>query len=233
MSDMQREVIALYPAAYAQRAAALLHREIVEAIGRRGDCRLVLAGGRTPAAVYRALAARGDVDWSRVQLYFGDERCGGTTHTERNFWMVMESLIKPAAVPGANVHRMRGEAPPAEALQEYETTLQRLSEPKFDLVLLGMGADGHTASLFPDDARALSAVSWTTSAIAPPTFAVEQRLTLTMRALCSTHTVCVMCAGDEKAPVRDAILAGDASAQRLPAARVHGLDRTLWLIEAE
>ncbi len=132
-------------------AVALIEEAANEAISERGEFRLALSGGGTPKPVYAALAAR-PIDWGKVLITFGDERCVPPDDAESNFRMASEVLLDHVAIPQANVLRMAGEMDPAAAAAAYESELRRRSPEgifRHDLVLLGMGPDGHTASLFP------------------------------------------------------------------------------------
>jgi 6-phosphogluconolactonase len=231
MSDAVREVLPLEPAEFAAWTARVLEDAIHGAVQARGVCRLVLAGGRTPAAVYRDLAVRDGIPWAQVEVFIGDERCVPPEHIDSNFRMIAESLLHLVPIPSAQIHRLRGEAGATVAAAEYDALLTALPEPKFDVVLTGVGADGHTASLFPGDARVTTEQHWAMPSIAPPDFAIAERVGLSLRALCSARTVCVLCTGAEKAAVRQKILEGDPAAQLLPAALVHGMDRTLWIVD--
>jgi 6-phosphogluconolactonase len=231
MSGAPREVLTLAPAEFAAWTARVIDESIHAAVAARGVCRLVLAGGRTPAAVYRVLATHADVPWEKVHVYIGDERCVPPTHADSNYRMIDETLLAAVPLPVANVHRLRGELGAAVAAAEYEALLSPLPQPKFDLVLTGVGADGHTASIFPGDPRVSTEQGWVMTAVAPPAFAVAERVGLSLRALCSTRVLCVLCTGADKHAIRTAILSGDGTAQQLPAALVTGLDRTLWIVD--
>jgi 6-phosphogluconolactonase len=231
MSDVLREVVILGADDIAMWTARLIEEAIDTAVKARGVCRLVLAGGRTPAQVYRALAQLADIQWAQVEVFNGDERCVPPTHADSNYRMIAETLLSAVPIPPDQVHRLRGEIGSTAAADEYQALLDPLPEPKFDFALNGVGADGHTASLFPGDARISTAREWALAAVSPPQFAVSERVGLSMRALCSTRVACVICTGAEKHAVRAAILSGDASAQSLPAALVHGTERTIWIVD--
>ena len=126
-----------------------------DAIAARGRFDVALAGGSTPKAAYALLATseyRERVDWSRVRFYFSDERCVGPDDPESNYGMARAALLAPLGIAEANVNRMRGENEPERAAADYAAVLRELAgngSPVLDLVMLGMGPDGHTASLFP------------------------------------------------------------------------------------
>lgn len=141
----------------AELAAALADTFVAEAssaIAERGAFFVALAGGTTPKNAYELLAQaprRDRVDWRHVFVYFGDERCVSPERAESNYRMAREAFLDGVALPAGHVHRMRGEDDPLAAARDYATLLiQTMGDlPRFDLLMLGMGADGHTASLFP------------------------------------------------------------------------------------
>jgi 6-phosphogluconolactonase len=233
MSGIARDVLPLEPSEFAAWTARVIEDAIHTAVQARGVCRLVLAGGRTPEQVYRVLAQHSDVPWASVEVFIGDERCVPPTHADSNYRMIEASLLSAVPIPAAQIHRLRGDVGAAAAVAEYQALLEPLHEPKFDFVLTGVGADGHTASLFPGDPNVIAERAWAMASVAPPAFAVAERVGLSLRALNSTHVMCVLCTGPEKRAVRSAILSGDADAQLLPAARVHGMDRTLWIVDPD
>jgi 6-phosphogluconolactonase len=117
------------------------------AMAARGVFRIVLAGGNTPRAIYQMLR-KAITDWSRWQVYFGDERCLPVGDPQRNSRMARDTLLDQVPIPRANIHTIPAEAGPIEGAEQYAQTLRAVGD--FDLVLLGLGEDGHTASLFPD-----------------------------------------------------------------------------------
>jgi len=231
MSAVTRTVLAFSRESYADEVARLLAGVIRESVESRGVCRVVLVGGRTPAAVYRALALQPSVPWAQVEAYIGDERCVPPTHADSNWRMIEETLLSAVPIPAAHLHRMRGEAGSDDAAHEYDALVAPLPEPKFDLVISGVGADGHTASLFPGDLRLMGELLWARTATAPAPFAVPDRVTLTLRALNSTLVMAVLCTGAEKFAVRQAIVTQQSDALELPAAMLRGRDQTLWLVD--
>jgi 6-phosphogluconolactonase len=136
----------------AEAAAGAAADRIIEAIERarseRGAAHIALAGGNTPRPAYERVAAQ-LTDWRNVHLWFGDERCVPPDDPDSNYRMVRESLIEPAGIPADQVHRIEGEKDPAEAARAYAESLPE----RLDLAFLGLGEDGHTASLFPGDPR--------------------------------------------------------------------------------
>ncbi len=205
----------------ADRVAAEAARRIVtqaqQAIAARGRFRIVLAGGSTPGRCYRRLAAR-DCDWARWDVYFGDERCLPADHPDRNSVMVQRSLLRQAAIPDEQVHVIPAERGPEAAARAYEP-LVRAALP-FDLVLAGVGEDGHTASLFPGhDWPAGRLVVPVHDAPKPP----PDRVSLSLAALDDCRHMLVLATGEGK---RDALRRWRDGAD-LPVARLaarHGVE---------
>lgn len=154
VGEQQRHCFETPAVLYAALAEALL-AEARNALAARGSFHLVLAGGNTPRPLYEKLAAapfRDALDWSRIHLWFGDERCVPPDSPRSNYRMVEQVLLRHVPLPAENIHRMHGEAPPPVAADDYQRALleQFGTRPAaLDLVLLGVGDDGHTASLFP------------------------------------------------------------------------------------
>lgn len=188
--------------------------------------RLSLCGGSTPKSIYAALAERSDIDWDRVLLTFGDERCVPPDHADSNYRMVKESLLDPGQVPASSAMRMAGEMEPEEAAARYDGQLKKLAqlagEERFvhDLVLLGMGDDGHTASLFPET-KALDESERNAVANFVPKFDTW-RLTLTYPVINAAKEVAFLVNGEKKRPVVDEVLAGGSPhpAEQVKAASV-------------
>ena len=180
------------------------------AIGARGVFRIVLAGGNTPRAIYQALA-KAITDWSKWQVYFGDERCLPVNDPQRNSRMARDALLDQVPIPRANIHTMPAEAGPIEGAAQYAQTLRAVGE--FDLVLLGLGEDGHTASLFPDH-------DWGTSSDAHDALAIfdapkppPERISLSAARLSRARCVLFLVDGEAK---REAITRW-RNGERIPA----------------
>jgi 6-phosphogluconolactonase len=138
----------------ARALASLIVTSAVTAVAERGAFNIALSGGTTPKAAYELLAGnvlRAAVSWEKVSVYFGDERCVPPDDERSNYRMASRAFLDAVPIPRGNIHRVRGEIDPGLAANEYASTLRANfgSTPQFDLVLLGLGEDGHTASLFP------------------------------------------------------------------------------------
>jgi 6-phosphogluconolactonase len=211
-------VVAADPHALAQAAAAHVRAAAAAAFSRRGRFRLALAGGSTPRALYGVLAADpGGIDWARTDIFFGDERAVPPDDPESNYRLARESLIDPARIPEENVRRMRGEDPDLDgAARAYEVALTAGAAPPWlDLALLGMGPDGHTASLFPG-AAALDEQRRACIAVEGPK-PPPRRLTLTLPVLAAAGEILFLIAGGEKAAALRDVVAGPDRGQALPA----------------
>jgi 6-phosphogluconolactonase len=222
----------------AAAAAAEFVRAATAAIAARGRFTVALAGGSTPRALYALLADpraphRAQVAWEQVHVFFGDERQVDPEHPDSNCRMATGTLLGHVPIPPEQVHRIRGENPDADrAAEEYEEILAtefRLGtgdRPRFDLVLLGMGADGHTASIFPGSAAARVTDRLAVGVHMPPPG--HDRVTLTLPVFVAAATVVFMVTGQDKAPALGRVAAG----HDLPAGRVRPADGALlWLVD--
>ncbi len=227
--------------ALARRAAELFAALASEAAARSGRFTVALAGGSTPRRLYELLAEEGGtLPWRRVHIFWGDERLVPPDDPESNYRMARESLLDRITIPEENVHRVPvgRSADAGRASEEYEGTLRAFFEaepgrvPRLDLVLLGMGADGHTASLFPRSA-ALHERSRLIAAVPahPPRTA---RVTMTVPFLRSASHVVFLVSGRGKAEVLRKVLEGDRDPERLPAQLIEPDDGDLvWLVDEE
>ena len=222
-----------HAAALAWAAASCFVSLAVEAQAARGRFVVALAGGSTPEAAYELLAGEaffGGVDWSRVQVLFGDERAVPPDHVDSNYRMARETLLARVPIPGENVHRIQGEREPAEAARRYQIELETVlgENGRFDLIFLGMGSDGHTASLFPGTPALEERERLV---VANPVRALERtRITLTLPAINAARQVVFLVSGASKAAALAAVLAGEP----LPAARVLPEDgQVTWLVDRD
>jgi 6-phosphogluconolactonase len=211
-------IIAADLAALVETTAARIRDVAAGAIAARGRFRVALAGGSTPRALYPALAD--GIDWTRAEVFFGDERAVPPDDAQSNYRMARETLLDRAAVPPTSVHRWRAEAADLDAAaRDYESALSAVAGPPWlDLALLGLGPDGHTASLFPGTA-ALAERSRLAVAVDVPAVG-GRRLTLTYPALLGARAVFFLVAGGGKAGALADVM---RPASTLPAARIiHG-----------
>ena len=191
------------PAALVLAAAEQFIQTADTAIKARGVCYIALAGGSTPKGLYQKLATEQysqRLDWSRIHLFFGDERCVMPDHADSNFRMASEAMMNHIDIPITNIHRMPTELSPERVAISYEEEIKAvLNHQPFDLVLLGLGPDGHIASLFPDTA-ALSVTETLTTALYVEKFD-SWRVTMTYPVLNSARQVIVFIAGEAKAEI--------------------------------
>ena len=226
------------PDGVARAAAARVAELARESVGARGVFSLALSGGTTPRRVYELLAGdefRDALDWPNVHVFFGDERAVPADHADSNFRMANEALLSRVPVPARNVHRIEGLGDAAANASDYESEMRGLfgdeaEWPRLDLVLLGMGDDGHTASLFPETAaleerRAWVAANW-----------VEKlgawRVTLTAPAVNAARHVLFLVNGAGKAERLREVLRGEHDPSRLPSQLIRPHEGTLeWFVD--
>jgi 6-phosphogluconolactonase len=212
-----------------------------QAVAARGRCTVVLAGGSTPQRLYRLLASepfRRRVRWDSIEFFWSDERAVPPDHEDSNFGMASSLLLEPLEVLAAHIHRIHAERDNLKAAASaYEEEIARVFDvpaggppPAFDLVLLGMGADGHTASLFPG-AETLGETSRWVVSYHTGTGAAD-RVTMTPRILNAAHNVIVMVAGPEKAETLALVLEGVSDPRRWPAQTIQPTSGVLlWFVD--
>lgn len=217
-----------------QEAAARHATEVLQATTSGQDIRIALSGGSTPKRFHVLLAESEGIDWSRVHVYWGDERTVPPDDAESNYRMARETLLDRVAIPPEQIHRMRGEIDPTEAADEYEQTLRETfgveppDVPRFDLNILGAGADGHTASLFPGTAALEERERWVVANHVPQQD--SWRLTLTYPVLNAARLTLVLVSGSGKA---DAIrrIFDPNEPDKPPAAFVQPDGQIIWLLD--
>ncbi len=221
------------PEAVTERALEVLLTTVQEAVQKQGRCSVALCGGSTPKALYAQLALRRDMPWEQVHFFFGDDRYVPHDHANSNYRMAQEVLFSKAPIPPANIHPMPTGKTAEEDAQSYAATLAeyfRPEPPRFDLILLGMGNDGHTASLFPGD-QSLEATGLVT--VAHPRLSEEAiatapvRLTFTFSTLNQAHKVLFLITGKAKKEILAQVLQGEGG---FPAGRVKPLNASGELI---
>jgi 6-phosphogluconolactonase len=224
------------PATLADIAARQIVERAQAAIDARGAFSVALSGGSTPRDLHRRLASPplvDQVDWARVHVFFGDERCVPPDDPQSNYRMADETLLSRVPIPPAQVHRMRGELPPDEAAAEYERQLKAFFEddpPCLDVILLGMGDNGHTASLFPGLSAVHEQRRWV---VAEYVAEVGMwRITLTPVVLNFGREVVFLVAGDGKASMLQQVLEGPYAPDERPSQIVRpSPGEVIWLVD--
>lgn len=209
-----------------------------QAAQERGRFTVALSGGSTPRGLYTLLATpeyRERIPWPRVHLFWGDERCVPPDHPDNNYRMVQESLLSKISIPERNVHRMAGEKEPQLAAAEYEAELKNFFQlcdgglPRFDLIFLGLGEEGHTASLFPGS-EALEDTEHLVAAVYVEKLQ-SHRLTLTLPVLNQAAWIMFLVAGASKSAILKEVLDADPVSSSLPAAKVQPVSGQLtWMV---
>jgi 6-phosphogluconolactonase len=221
------------PQALARRVAAWMTEA---AIASSGPFRVALSGGSTPKMLYEVLASddfRTRFPWERVLWYWGDERFVPQDHPDSNYRMTREAMLAQAPVPPANVYPVPVDGTPDECALRYERILQEAygapvlnpSKPLFDINLLGLGPDGHTASLLPGEPVLDERKRWV---VAVPHGRPEVRITMTYPVLESSRRVAFVVTGEEKAAIVGAIRAGES---QVPAARIKPVGELIWFLD--
>ena len=227
---MAREV--LRTKTFASDAANFILTMARKSLNERDQFRIALSGGNTPRSVYAEMAKR-DLPWEKFLFTFGDERCVPPENDESNFRMASEALFRPASVPDSSILRMRGEIEPALSAKEYEAQLDMLATKRgekiyeHDLILLGLGDDGHTASLFPGT----GALSETERRVVANYVSKlnSWRLTFTFPLIFAARAVCFLIGANKDPKLIERIFSGDPA---LPAARVDQNAKSVtWIIE--
>jgi 6-phosphogluconolactonase len=222
-----------------EAAAEEVIRAAGEAIAERGRFTIALSGGSTPKSLYTLIAgtAAASLAWDRMYFFWGDERPVPPDHPDSNYRMAKETLLSKVPVPQANIFRIPAENPdPSAAAEEYEKTLRKFFAlapeefPRFDMILLGMGPDGHTASLFPETA-ALAETSRLVVANRVEKLNTS-RITLTLPVLNAARAVLFLVSGTDKASVLHEVLEGDAPGAKYPSRLVQPTDGNLmWFVD--
>jgi 6-phosphogluconolactonase len=207
-------------------AAAAVADAARDAVAQRGVITLVLAGGDTPRRLYERLASERVIDWSRAELFWGDERPVPPDHPDSNFGMARAALLDPLGIDPRRIHRIEAERGDlAGAARDYEQELAKVAggtldgpAPQLDLVLLGVGADGHTASLFPRTAALSESIRWVVANDVPERG--TRRITITFPLIERARSVLVLVSGEPKAAALAEVLEGAWDPDRLPAQRL-------------
>jgi 6-phosphogluconolactonase len=224
--------------ALSEAAAVLVIEACAQAVTQRGRALVALCGGTTPARLYDLLAHTPyteQVDWPSLHVFWGDERCVPPEDIDSNYRQAKDALLSLVPVPSQNIHRVQSEMEPAEAAAAYALTLKLFASPpldwpRFDLVLLGMGEDGHTASLFPGSPVEMPGA--TAAVTADYQGRPARRVTLTPQVFNSARSVLFLAAGESKSQTLASVLNGDYRPALLPAQRVRPSDgQLIWLVD--
>lgn len=220
----------------AEEAASRMARHIRDALKARGRAAIALSGGTSPLGAYRVLAKQ-ELDWSKIEVFWVDERCVPSSHERSNYRAAKDALLDPAGVPPPQVHRIRGEAAdPQIAAADYDAELRETVPsklgglPALDLVVLGVGDDGHTASLFPGEKT--HNITDRLVAAVPARPGREARLTLTVPVLENARATVVIAVGANKNPALERVWAANGEVDETPARVVRGFRGSItWVID--
>jgi len=224
--------------ALAKAAAEKFIQLADQSIRNRGRFLTALSGGSTPKTLYRVLAMsenQSRLDWSGIHLFFGDERHVPHTHPDSNYRMVREALLNQIDIPTGNIHRVSTEMDVQKAALSYEAVMREFFEgewPQFDLVFLGMGEDGHTASLFPHSAGLNEEAQWFIANFAPKRDA--WRLTLTKHAINAARNIIILVSGRSKAGMLEKVLLGPKEPTKTPIQLISPRDgQMIWMLDSD
>lgn len=231
-SEMMPEIVVLPdPTALAREAADRFVTLARSAIASHGRFTGALSGGSTPQLLYEQLVTQ-PIEWQRVHVFWGDERCVPPDHPDSNYGMAQRTLLSRINIPAQNVHRLQGELNPAQAAQHYEAELRTVfgTRPHFDLILLGMGTDAHTASLFPGTPALHERQRWVVAQYVDKLRA--NRLTLTPPIINDAANVIFLIAGVDKAAALRSVWHGPHDPDRFPAQSVAPTTgHVTWLVD--
>ena len=222
-----------------QEVALNFSRYLAILIANRETVHIALSGGSTPKIVFDELAAnfQKDIDWSAVHLYWGDERCVAPTDDQSNYKMTLEHLISKISIPEENIHRIQGENTPKDEAKRYATLLdtnlpKEKGIPQFDLVILGMGDDGHTASIFPHEIDLWHSDKYCEVATHPESG--QKRISITGAIINAADTVAFLVTGSNKAEKVKEIIHKEGDFKNYPATLVEPLsERLLWFMDED
>lgn len=192
-----------------QETAKALASYLKDSINASSSFHLAVSGGSTPKMLFEALTTiKVEIAWNKLELYWVDERCVSPEHEESNFRMTYESLLRNVPLPEDNIHRMKGEMAPEDGVTDYQKDIDALPKaqelPQFDLIILGMGDDGHTASIFPPSKELIAVES--DLAVGTNPYSGQKRITLTGRTIKNAKAVIFHVTGVNKAQVLDEIM---------------------------
>jgi len=232
----------------AEELAVELAKKLKEKIEKKSRLNeryfLSLSGGSTPKVLLKILAGlpfSKEIKWDNVHLFWGDERCVPPEDSESNYGMIKNILLNTIKIPQENIHRIKGEANPVEEASRYSEEIKNTvsiakSLPRFDCVLLGMGEDGHTASLFPG--KELNAVSQNICGVAEKTIStshgenIQKRISLTGDVICNSENIFFLVTGDKKAKTLSEVIKETPDSNKYPASQIHNIHgNSEWWID--
>ena len=224
--------------ALAQSFAAMLIKDL-DRIEPEHFYTIALSGGSTPEHIFRYLSENyyDRISWEKLLVFWGDERCIAPEDEESNYRMAYESLLQNVPIPDANVFRIRGEDDPAEEARQYSDLVSSMvpefrGVPQFDLMLLGLGSDGHTASIFPDRPDLLTSGQLYEVAMRPDR--KQKRITATARLINNSSKIYFIVTGKDKATVVSKVLEGKSGSELCPASRIMpGSGQLVWMLDTE
>lgn len=220
-----------------QVVAADFTQWLIHLLKEKDRFTIALSGGSTPAVLFKLWADNysDTIDWSKIHFFWGDERCVPPSDEESNFKMTNDLLFTKVGVPASNIHRVHGEVTPTEEAKHYAKVIEDNVEiidglPRFDLVMLGMGGDGHTASIFPHQMELLTEKAWCAVATHPESG--QKRVSLTGPVINNAANVAFLVTGTSKTEKVQSILQGEDTSENYPAAHIKPPKGTLyWFLD--
>lgn len=228
-------------AAMSQGAARLFQETAVRAVAQNGRCLVALSGGGTPADMFALLGERPyreHIPWHNLHIFWSDERLVPPDNDESNYKQAYDLFLSKVPIPNQNIHRTKGEASPIKAVQAYKDELAHFSAdgssmPSFDLILLGMGSDGHTASLFPGSITSTERSEPIIHVTADYDGRPAERISFTPLLINKAHHILVLVSGEKKAETVTAVIEGEKNLQKYPIQRISPQTGTMhWYLDA-
>jgi 6-phosphogluconolactonase len=239
---MEKPLVRIFPtlSTMSRAAADFFSKQVKEAVTIQDTAHVALSGGNTPATLFQLLAQspyKESIPWEKIHFYWADERCVPPEDSESNYGQVWQSLLSKVPVPKQNIHRIKGELEPETAAQDYIYQLKQnvtgdLKWPILDYVLLGMGADGHTASLFPGQVNPAETTTPAIAVTADYMGRPANRVTLTPLVFNSARHILFLVSGENKAKALSEVLDGFYNPLNVPAQRIRPVNGDVtWIID--
>ncbi len=223
---------------FAVEAASRIGKALRDGIAKRGSATLALSGGNTPLPAYAILAKDDRIDWTKVEVWWVDERAVPPESPRSNYGGAKGPLLEAAKIAPASIHRMRGEDDPTSAANEYEALLRSKVKPAYgdapslDVMVMGIGDDGHTASLFPDEPEVQERTRLVVAVPASPSKGREARISLTAPVIESARAIFVLARGKEKVTALENVWSVEGSPSEVPARLIRNARGTIcWIID--